>query len=86
VGTTSGLIRVWDMSRKDLIRCVQILFSTVLPTVYFFCSNLQGHSGAVTGVAVNSYSAQLVSGSLDGTARLWNLLTVEKLCVKFGNF
>lgn len=49
----------------------------------YFVHSLRGHEGAVRSVAVHGRT--VVSGSYDGTARVWNLVTGEQKFVLTGH-
>jgi tetratricopeptide (TPR) repeat protein len=52
--------RLWNLSTKDLAASPHAIV-------------LRGHEGPITSIAIGSNSRWLVTGSEDGTARLWDL-------------
>jgi WD40 repeat protein len=69
VGDRDDTIQVWDISDIE----------NIVKTV-----TLTGHTDDITGVAFNPDGNLLVSSSLDGTVRLWNLDTETEIAVLSG--
>ena len=49
-------------------------------TSHKYTTMLRSHSDAVNAVALSSTGEQLVTGSSDGTIRVWNAETYQQLC------
>ncbi len=55
------------------------IVKTLRPQLFGFVRTLQGHSGQVNCFAISADGKRLISGSLDGSARLWDLETGVEL-------
>ncbi|KAJ3584549.1 hypothetical protein NHX12_015044 [Muraenolepis orangiensis] len=66
VGYEDGSIRVWDLKQGNATHVVK---------------GRDGHQGAVTCLASNKDGSLVVTGSVDGSAKLINTLTGKMVCV-----
>jgi WD40 repeat protein len=64
LGCGDGIIRLWDVSKQQLMRELR---------------ELQGHSDAIISLAFSPDGSQLVSGSKDRTVRLWSVASGKLL-------
>jgi WD repeat-containing protein 90 len=49
-------------------------------TSHKYTTMLRSHSDSVNAVAIESSGEQVITGSSDGTIRVWNIETFQQLC------